>query len=125
MYDVLLYTQTDAKGQSGYLIEYDPRPSEAPPLFDVLKRQVLRAKVRVRDASEEYDVWSAWGSEAQDVPREWSWAKSGVVEPVWKHSTEWPWGKMDLCVNDRRAPGMGTRLLSQKGDKRTCIADYC
>jgi transferase CAF17, mitochondrial len=124
MYDVLLYTQTDAKGQPGYLIEYDPRPSEASPLLDVLKRQVLRAKVRVRDVSEEYSVWSAWGSDAQEAPPEWSWAKSGVVEPVWKHSVRWPWGNGDLSLQDRRVPGMGTRMLAQNGEKRTSVRHY-
>jgi folate-binding Fe-S cluster repair protein YgfZ len=121
LHDVLLYTQKDAKGQPGYLIEYDPRPSEAPPLLELLKRYVLRAKVRIRDASEEYSVWSAWGSDTQntrDAPREWSWAKSGVVEPAWGRNVDWPWGKDDHSMVDQRAFGMGARLLSSKGDKR-------
>jgi folate-binding Fe-S cluster repair protein YgfZ len=123
LYDVFLYTQTDAKGQPGYLIEHDSRPSEAPPLLNLLKRYVLRSKVRIRDTSDEFKTWSTWGTDTHrswDTTREWSWAKSGVAEPVWTNVSHWPWGEENLVLQDRRAPGMGTRMLVRKGDKRTC-----
>jgi folate-binding Fe-S cluster repair protein YgfZ len=85
----------------------------------MLKRYVLRSKVKIRDASEEYDVWAAWGSENDklwDTKREWRWARSGAVEPVWDTTNEWPWGLQDWTINDRRAVGMGLRLLIKKGD---------
>lgn len=122
LYDVLVYTQTDGKGQPGFLLEYDSRPSEAPPLLSVLKRYVLRSKVKIRDASVEYDVWSAWGSEresAWETPRQWAWARSGAIEPVWDPASQWPWGNDNLSLRDRRAPGMGARTLVRKGDQRT------
>jgi hypothetical protein len=56
MYDVFVYAMRDDKSQLAYLIEYDATaPTDAPALFPMLKRHVLRSKVRVRDASDEYD----------------------------------------------------------------------
>ncbi|KAJ7638754.1 Aminomethyltransferase folate-binding domain-containing protein [Roridomyces roridus] len=112
LYDIFVYTRT---GQPGYLIDYDSRPSEATPLLDLIKRYVLRARVKVRDASEEYDVWGAWGDASGEPERQWKWAESsGIAEPVW---TEWPWGTQHESISDRRAPGMGRRLLVRKGDR--------
>ncbi|KAJ7368237.1 Aminomethyltransferase folate-binding domain-containing protein [Mycena albidolilacea] len=116
LYDVFLYTRTT--GEAGYLIDYDSRPSEALPLLDLIKRYKLRSKVKVRDASDEYDVWGAWGTPAdRDADKHWKWAEqSGVAEPQWDETTEWPWGSEDEVLHDRRAPGMGKRLLVRKGD---------
>ena len=121
LYDVFLYPYTGPTGQSGYLIDYDSRPSEAPPLLSVLKRYVLRSKVKVADVSEGFDVWAAWSDERDSVwdsPRSWSWAQSGAVEPSWDHLKGWPWGEKDMILNDRRAVGMGRRMLVNKGDLR-------
>lgn len=85
----------------------------------MLKRHVLRSKVRIRDVTQEHDLWAAWGdSHTWDNPaRRWSWARSGVAEPLWE-TEEWPWGSEDMLIKDRRAPGMGTRRLVKKGEKR-------
>jgi hypothetical protein len=118
MYDIFLYTTTTPAGQTGYLLEYDSRSSEAPPLLPMLKRHILRSKAKVRDVSEEFDVWAAWGSEAApEIPRTWNWARSGVVEPTWE-ANDWPWGTRTESLVDRRAMGMGRRMLTRKGDKR-------
>jgi folate-binding Fe-S cluster repair protein YgfZ len=123
LYDVFLYTKTDpVTGQRNYLLEYDSRPSEATPMLSLLKRYVLRSKVRIRDVSEEYDVWAAWGDSEParwETPRRWNWAGSGAVEPKWD-LTEWPWGTKDETILDKRAMGMGRRLLVRKGDRRKC-----
>ncbi|KAJ7179188.1 Aminomethyltransferase folate-binding domain-containing protein [Mycena filopes] len=119
LYDIFVYTRMNPTGQPGYLIDYDSRPSEAPPLLDLIKRYVLRSRVKVRDASDEYDVWGVWGSpgEEADVERRWKWAEnSGAAEPVWNTADEWPWGSKHEIIHDRRAPGMGNRLLVRKGD---------
>ncbi|KAJ7179929.1 Aminomethyltransferase folate-binding domain-containing protein [Mycena crocata] len=119
LYDVFVYTRTTTTGQRGYLVDYDSRPSDAPPLLDLIKRYILRSKVKVRDASDEYDVWGMWGSSAEkeEPDRHWNWASSsGVAEPVWKNTNEWPWGSADEVIHDRRAPGMGQRMLVRKGD---------
>lgn len=118
MYDVFLYTTTTPAGQPGYLLEYDSRLSEAPPLLPMLRRHVLRSKVKVRDVSEEYDVWAAWGSESlPEIPRSWRRSRSGAVEPTWE-GIGWPWGTQNESLIDWRAPGMGKRLLVRKGDRR-------
>ncbi len=121
LHDAIVYTKKDAKGQDGYIIEFDSRESEAPPLLQALKRFVLRSKVKIQDVSSEYDVWAIWGSEKEggwEGPRQWNWARSGVVEPVWAEDDPWPWGSEELSIRDRRAVGMGNRVLVAKGDKR-------
>ena len=88
-------------------------------MIAMLKRFVLRAKVKLRDVSEEYDVWAAWGSErerAWETPRQWTHSPSGCVEPVWEEPA--PWGPISGPLQDRRAIGMGARILTRKSDKR-------
>ncbi|KAI0824603.1 Aminomethyltransferase folate-binding domain-containing protein [Trametes gibbosa] len=120
LHDVFIYAHTNPAGRSGYLVEYDARPSEAPPVLPTLKRYVLRSKVKLRDVSDEYDVWATWGSEAErswETERQWDFAQSGVIEPVWAQTGEWPWGSAPGLLRDRRAVGMGARLLVRKGDR--------
>jgi hypothetical protein len=83
----------------------------------MLKRHVLRSKVRVRDASDEYDIWAAWGSNFTTAgnTRRWSRTQGGAIEPVWDH---WPWGSEGEPLMDRRADGMGSRTVTRKGDRR-------
>ena len=119
MYDVFLYST-----KAGYFLEFDSRASEASPLLSYLKRHVLRSKVKVRDVTEEYDIWAAWGSSNDntwETTRKWEWATSGsgAVEPSWNDHNEWPWGTDENSINDRRALGMGRRLLVRKGERRT------
>lgn len=121
LHDIFIYAHTTPTGRSGYLVEYDGRPSEAPPILPMLKRYVLRSKVKLQDVTEEYDVWAAWGSEAEkswETERQWDFALSGVIEPVWRKDEEWPWGSTPGILRDRRAVGMGHRLLVRKGDRR-------
>jgi folate-binding Fe-S cluster repair protein YgfZ len=127
LYDIFIYTHTTPDGKPTYLIEYDSRSSTeaaAPPLLSMLKRYVLRSKVKLRDVSEEYDVWATWGSQTESEmkteisQRKWSWARSGAVEPDWSGESEWPWGVEEWKLKDRRAVGMGSRILVKKGDKR-------
>ncbi|KAL6306687.1 Aminomethyltransferase folate-binding domain-containing protein [Sparassis latifolia] len=120
LYDVFIYAHPSPSGNRGYLIECDSRSSEAPPLLPMLKKYVLRSKVKLRDVTEEYDVWSAWGSDEEkkwETERQWNAVRSGAVEPVWDGEPEWPWGADAGVLRDRRAVGMGHRLLVRKGDK--------
>ena len=107
----------DDKSQPAYLIEYDATaPADAPALFPMLKRHVLRSKVRVRDASDEYDVWAAWGNDViTGNPRRLTRTQGGTMEPLWD---SWPWGSDSGALIDRRADGMGLRRLVRKGDRR-------
>ncbi|KAL0577708.1 ccr4 associated factor [Marasmius crinis-equi] len=127
IYDLLIYSDQDINGRPGYFLEYDSRPSEAPPLHDLLKRFVLRSKVKLRDATPEFDVWAAWNTEdkAAGMQKEWQFAKSGAIEPMWPITTEhWPWGLEDRVLIDRRAPGMGCRYLVRKGDKPQVTSSF-
>ncbi|KAG6820097.1 hypothetical protein H0H93_005409 [Arthromyces matolae] len=124
LHDVFLYTSTDSAGKPNYILDYDPRPSEAPSLMTMLKRYILRSKVKLRDVSEEYDIWAAWGNPAiLDPARRWTWSHSGVVQPSWE-TNEWPWGNDDNLVLDRRAPGMGKRFLVKKGARPQEVSDH-
>ena len=122
LHDVFVWTQETPKGTPQYIVEYDASPSEAPPLLPMLKRHVLRSKVKLRDVSEEYDVWAAFGPSESfpewETERQWTFARSGVVEPVWSDASVLPWGWSRGLLRDRRAVGMGERLLVRKGDRR-------
>ena len=118
MYDLFLYPT-----KAGYLLEFDSRTSEAPPLLSYLKRHILRSKVKIHNVTDEYDIWAAWGSShynSWETTREWEWAASGsgAVEPSWDHRKEWPWGTDENIIYDARAAGMGRRLLVRKGERR-------
>jgi transferase CAF17, mitochondrial len=123
LYDLFVYQHLDETNDNNlsYIIEHDSRGPT--PLLDMLKKHVLRARVKLRDVSQEYDVWAAWGSDTtaswDTITRQWSVAKSGSVEPVWDATAqEWPWGVTPDLIRDRRAPGMGERLLVRKSDRR-------
>ena len=125
MHDVFIYPKKNARSHDGYFIEYDSRPSEAPPLLPSLKRYILRSKVKIEDVSGEYDVWSVWGSEktrSWESLRTWSFARSGAIEPVWSANERWPWGDEEYRLKDRRAVGMGERVLVRKNDRRKCFS---
>ncbi|VDB91873.1 unnamed protein product [Peniophora sp. CBMAI 1063] len=141
LYDVIVHTPPpDAlgvkPGQEGYLIEYDPTVPQAnpevPDLLSLLKKFVLRAKVKVRDASAEWDVWASWCPAAGRMPevRHTHWARSGAGEPVWDMVAEeaegsWPWGTAgNGLLRDRRAVGMGSRRVVRKGDRPQECSDH-
>ena len=130
LHDAFVYNHPTS---NGYIIEYDPHPpiveanSETgvnsppiPPLIKYLKQFVLRAKVKVRDISDEYDIWASWGSEHEtswETPRNWRWAeKNNIPEQLWEEG-DVPWGNDSLLLRDRRGVGMGQRRLISKGVK--------
>lgn len=115
LYDTFLYTTSDTSGNPSYLLDYDSRPSQANPLLSLLKRSVLRSKVKVRDVSDEYEVWASWGNVSRKSLRGWTRNSGGVVYPNWD-SGEWPWGTQHRSILDRRAVGMGKRMLVRRGD---------
>jgi len=127
MYDVFIYPHLPSKGDAGFIVEYDPRAatdpstSKQPPnpsLISLLKRFILRSKVRVRDVSEEWSLRAIWGGSAIDSRTpEWRWGRSGAVEPVYNASsiaTPSDLSNGALWATDRRAPGMGVRVLVPK-----------
>ncbi|KAJ2471977.1 ccr4 associated factor [Coemansia sp. RSA 2322] len=82
-----------AAGDGGFLVEVDARVSER--VMRTLQFYRLRSRVAIRDASLEYAAWAAWGPGGEDV----AWAAAGA----------------DAGLADRRAPGMGVRLLVAGG----------
>lgn len=118
-----------------------PTKHATPPLLSMLKRYILRSKVRVKDVSGDWDLWATWDTtSATPRPDEWKWGRSGAVEPVWTSTSHLP--TLDAVLRsslgpsgpradadagppspiwiwDRRAPGMGARVLLPKGSKRT------
>ncbi|KZS97973.1 Aminomethyltransferase folate-binding domain-containing protein [Sistotremastrum niveocremeum HHB9708] len=131
LYDVFVYPQqASTSGEPGYLVEYDPRPSnpETPPLPALLKRYVLRSKVKIRDVGTEWEVWGAWGDEKsrmKDAQRKWMFARSGAIEPVWESSGLSPWATTSsTTLHDLRAVGMGWRELVRQGDKALASSEH-
>jgi len=122
LYDLLVFSDHTINGRPAYLLEYDHvSATDVPPLYDLLRRYVLRAKVKIRDVSHEYDSWAAWNpkqNEQWDTQRNWFVAESGAIVPIWSNaSNDWPWGSQEHIIRDRRAIGMGYRLLVRKGDE--------
>ena len=128
LHDAFVYNHPTS---NGYILEYDSRPPIAevdpeaegnsilvPPLIKYLKQFVLRTKVKVRDVSDEYDVWASWGSEREacwETPRKWRWAeRSNIPEQLWEEG-DTPWGNESLVLRDRRGVGMGQRRLVSNG----------
>ncbi|KAG8924752.1 ccr4 associated factor, partial [Tulasnella sp. 408] len=161
MYDILIYPYIprSPEEKSGYIVEYDPRAASAggetstsaqqaspkhptPTIMSMMKRYILRSKVRVRDVSENWDVWAIWGSSlpqsVNDIarPDDWRWGRSGAVEPIYHDAERAPVDRVEaqtwllgqdsqsgppeteaIWMVDRRAPGMGIRALLPKGAK--------
>ncbi|KAJ3800402.1 Aminomethyltransferase folate-binding domain-containing protein [Lentinula aff. detonsa] len=127
LYDLFVFSDHSTNGRPAYVLEYDSHSSNNPSLHDLLKRYVLRAKVKIKDVSQEYDSWAAWGSEKDlewDAQRDWLFAESHAIEPVWPPTEEWPWGSQEHIIRDRRAIGMGHRLLVRKGDQPPQASDH-
>ncbi|KAJ2710998.1 ccr4 associated factor [Coemansia spiralis] len=95
-----------------YLVEVDARAKAR--MMQILGFYRLRARVDIRDATDEYVVWSVWGPRSAalvggervlgHVPRGALVLRDGVptVGDVW--------------MADGRAPGMGLRLLVDRSD---------
>ena len=130
LHDAFVYNHPTS---NGYILEYDPRPpvvdadlesggnsTPIPPLIKYLKQFVLRTKVKVRDISDDYDIWASWGSEHEaswETPRDWRWAeRSNIPEQLWEEG-DVPWGMEPLLLRDRRGVSMGQRRLVSKGLK--------
>ncbi|KAF5393964.1 hypothetical protein D9757_000087 [Collybiopsis confluens] len=128
LYDLFVFSDHNINGRPAYLLEFNSHSSEAPPLLDLLKRYVLRAKVKIRDVSQEYDSWAAWDPTKDpewESQRDWHFAESGAIEPAWPDPTEeWPWGSQEHFIRDRRAIGMGHRLLVKKGSRPAQASHY-
>lgn len=112
LYDVFIYPVAGTRSwkeldtstseeEAGFLIEVDAKEVEA--LAGHLKRFKLRSKVKIRTVEErEWGVWALWGESLDTVNANGdSFSTSAGKEPS---------ERIIGCV-DKRAPGMGRRLI--------------
>jgi len=96
----------DGQGE-GWYIEVDAKEAES--LVRFLKKYKLRSKLEARLVEEaELGVWSVWEKESKKE----GWTKHGLASVK---SEEANIG--DIALSDRRAPGMGRRLILPTGKK--------
>lgn len=112
---------------NSYLISSDA--NHPLPLHKLLPPFRLRAKVRIKDVSEAWDVYSAWGSEASPAPQDvWRFGNGGAAERLWS----WDEGRTSLGLKEGEvgtwdlragwgAGGMGKLVFIPKGQSRECI----
>lgn len=108
--DVFIYPDfTSAKPEESWLIEVDA--AEAEKLAKHIRRYRLRAKFEVRLLGrEEKSVWSVW-KDGHD-----GWTAHGL-SPTTNKSENEKSGNGKVGCDDRRAPGMGRRLILPDGKK--------
>ncbi|KAJ1951432.1 ccr4 associated factor [Linderina macrospora] len=102
-----------------FLVEVDAQVKAR--LLKIMQFYKLRAKVAIRDATDEYTAWSVWGPGSA--------ALVGGEEPL----GHVPRGGMvfksemapgDVWMADTRAPGMGLRLLLPAGERPALPATF-
>lgn len=106
-------------GPSRYLITHESAGHPAP-LVNHLTPFRLRSKVRIRDVSDQWDVWAAWG-EAAKATRKWKLGSGGAAEATWEHVSPLAVGDTEIGCWDLRAAGMGAQILAPKGCSRTFL----
>ncbi|KAJ2766815.1 ccr4 associated factor [Coemansia nantahalensis] len=101
--DAFMYPQpaasAGASGSPRYLVEVDARV--APRILQILSFYRLRSRVEIRDATDEYAVWSLWGPRAAT-------AAAAAQDGAW--------------AADGRAPGMGLRLVAERSGVPRAVA---
>jgi folate-binding protein YgfZ len=114
-----------------YLISHESGAGHIAPLAALLPPFRLRSKIKIRDVSAEWDVWSAWGAEASPAPSSsWRFGSGGAAERIWSWGEMAPLGLGDGEVGcwDLRAgfgpAGMGRQLFVPKGQKPSLLASH-
>lgn len=109
LYREWLNESSEGVDDSGFLIEVDANQVHA--LAAHLKKYKLRARVRIRVVDVgEWEVWSAWrrDNEARTESRQTS--SSPAADEVAEEEADAD-ASMEIGCVDRRAPGMGHRVL--------------
>ncbi|WVQ82624.1 hypothetical protein IAT38_004756 [Cryptococcus sp. DSM 104549] len=117
---------------SSYLITHESPADHPAPLNTLLPPFRLRSKVRIRDVTEQWDAWSAWGDSLEDTlrpTRTWKIGSGGAAESHWS----WDGGVRDVGTSkdergcwDLRAGwyNMGRQLVVPKGTKPTLASSH-
>lgn len=109
-----------------YLITHESPSDHPAPLQKYLSPFKLRAKVRFKDVSADWDAWAVWNTEtppATAAVRTWRFGSGGASEAGWS----WPNGVADLGLRSGEVgcwdlrTGNAKRLLSPKGSERAWI----
>ncbi|WVR03195.1 hypothetical protein IAU60_000186 [Kwoniella sp. DSM 27419] len=121
--------------QPTYLVTHESPDDHPAPLHTLLPPFKLRAKVKIRDVTEEWDAYSAWG-DADDVRgkgkqpiRTWKLGSGGAAE------SQWSWdgdargaelGEGEVGCWDLRAGwgGLGRQVLVSKGKKPSLSSSF-
>ncbi|OCF34758.1 mitochondrial protein [Kwoniella heveanensis CBS 569] len=127
--------------QPKYLITHESPTDHPAPLQSLLPPFKLRAKVKIRDVSQEWDAYSAWGvsngfeagsGKGKQPMRIWKMGSGGAAE------SQWSWedgangvrdleiGEDELGCWDLRAGwmGMGRQILVPKGKKPSLSSSH-
>ena len=81
LYDAFIYPINDGNEfpQPKFMIECASTATTG--LLKHLKRYILRSKVKVRDATEEYKLWSIWGDGLTTMNMNTRLSNIGCVDP--------------------------------------------
>lgn len=141
MHDVFIFHQPST---DTYWIDHSADASASTPsspntkaLFDEMKRYVLRSKVKLKYATEEYDVWSVFGTpedESDMAKRWWKFGSGGAAEPQWEFQDD-AWKEIQRGLREGEVGcwdlrggwgqmGMGRRLLVKKGETPLFSSDH-
>ncbi|KAJ1957432.1 ccr4 associated factor [Dipsacomyces acuminosporus] len=104
-----------------FLVEVDALAKDR--LLKIMGFYKLRAKITLRDATDEYSVWGVWGpgSSALVGHPETPISKVPRGSLIFKGETS---AAADVWLADARAPGMGLRLLLPKGGRPSLPTEF-
>ncbi|OXH41736.1 mitochondrial protein [Cryptococcus neoformans] len=120
------------RSKNSYLITHESPEDHPTPLASHFPPFKLRSKVRIKDVTNQWDAWSAWGSDLQGGPspiRTWKMGSGGASESHW----DWAGGVRDLGLRDNEVgcwdlragwPHMGRQLLVPKGEKPSLATSH-
>ncbi|ORX34961.1 putative transferase CAF17, mitochondrial [Kockovaella imperatae] len=119
-----------------YLITHNPASSDTiPPLAQVLAPFKLRSKVRIKDVTDRYDVYQAWGGplsgdSSREPVRSWKFGSGGAAEASWN----WPHGLPVMGLDDAESGcwdlragfhgGMGRHIVVPKGSSPSSSSNH-
>jgi hypothetical protein len=129
LHTVFIFIRKDTKIPT-YLISHESPANHPAPLAELLPPFRLRSKVRIKDVTEDWNLYSAWGEDIGQGPRRsWKLGSGGAAESVWSREaggSDLGLGEGEIGCWDLRAGfghlGMGRQILVPKASKREC---YC